>query len=680
MATDRIAYQLFKGRIKEAAEDDSFKTHPAALYREIAPLIRRPSDVGDEELARFVDVERHAARFNEDDRSRIDELRTVLAATDSYAGIGMKLFSEIPTDVRVIYFEGPDTASHLFMPFMPPRAEGVAAERVEWFGRVVEEFYAYQDQLLGKFLDAFANEETTIIVCSDHGFKVGEERPGGDSRIGHGEAAAWHARDGMVLFAGKDIRKGGRILGATVLDLVPTLLALYGMPVGEDMDGKILTAALAEEFLAGHPMTAIATYDTPAPSARPRVAGITEEDQELLARLESLGYVQQDKPTAHINQGTIHMQTGEPGKAIESFLTALKSLDKEPIRLNLARAYRSDGQPEKALEQLELLMKRGWRPEEVLAEMSALARERGEWKEAERYLKEALDENPGNARAHLQLARLYEDQGRQPEALLSYRRAAELDPGLAEAHNQLGVALQKAGRTGEAVEALRRAVEADPDLPGPYNNLGLLYRHQGKSEEARRILETGISMAPRSAILHNSLGSLHHDAGRVDEAIEAFERALEMDPDYVESLSNLAVAYQEKRDAGKTAEYLGRLLELEPDNHEARLSRALALLTQKRFQEATETLEALLGRDPQNVGGLIMLGEIHLRREEHRQAAEFLERASRLDGEIPRLWNDLARCYLALGRGEEARRALQRSLGLDPNQPAIARRLAEIGG
>ncbi len=680
MATDRIAYQLFAGRIKDEASDDPLKTHPGDLYARVAPLIVRPNAIADREVERFIDLPRHASRFTKDDESRVNEFRTVLASARTYTDIGMALFAEHPTDLRVIYFEGPDTASHLFMPFVEPAIPSVPAEKAAWFGGVVPEFYVYQDELIGRFLDAYADEETTIIVSSDHGFRTGADRPDEDSRISGGKAALWHEKDGMVLFAGKDINPGARILGATVLDLLPTLLALYEMPVAQDMDGKVLTAALRPEFLAAHPPQTIATYETAPRRTEPRLVGATEDAQELLAKLESLGYVQQDKPTAHVNQGTIHLQAGAYEVAVASFRAALSQTDRDPIRLSLVRALRLAGRLDEADEQLALLRSRSFSPSSVQLETALVARDRGDLDAAEKLLRQAADADPNSAEAMKNLGLIHERRKQWSEAVAAYREAIARQPGEAEGYNKLGVALRQAGRADEAIEALRRAIAVDPDLTGPYNNLGLIYRERGEAAQARQVLETGLTMAPRSAVLLNSLGSLMVDAGNVDGGIAAFEKALSHNPKYAEALSNLAVIHSQRREAGKTIAYLARLIEVEPANADARLSLAMALLSEGRAGEAVGALRTLLEREPDNLKAIIMLGEIQLRDGKPREAVALLEKAAKLDAGIARVWNRLAQCYVALDRPQDARRALERSLGLDPDQPEVAKRHAARSG
>ena len=54
--------------------------------------------------------------------------------------------------------------------------------------------------------------------------------------------------------AGPDIRPTGRMDGLHVTDVTPTVLALLGLAVPADLDGRVLTDALTEDFLARHPI------------------------------------------------------------------------------------------------------------------------------------------------------------------------------------------------------------------------------------------------------------------------------------------------------------------------------------------------------------------------------------------------------------------------------------------
>ena len=97
-----------------------------------------------------------------------------------------------------------------------------------------------------------------------------------------------HKEKGIMIFAGPHIKKGTRVKPASVLDITPTLLAIAGKPVGEDMDGQVISSIFEDNFLKSQPITSIPSHDTDKWSDQE--AG--EIDIEKMKdRLESLGYM-----------------------------------------------------------------------------------------------------------------------------------------------------------------------------------------------------------------------------------------------------------------------------------------------------------------------------------------------------------------------------------------------------
>ncbi len=484
----------------------------------------------------------------------------------------------------------------------------------------------------------------------------------------------------MIVLAGRDIKKGTRILNANVLDIVPTLLYLYGMPVAEDMDGKPLTMALTEDFLAAHEPSQVATYETGEAEPAPELDYASEEGKEAIEKLRSLGYIEQDQPSAHLNQGAVYMQTGEYDKAIEGFRTALQKMDDPDVRLALARAYRLSHKPEQAAEQLDILMKRGWKEARVYNEMSLLRRDLRDYKGAEALLKRALSSDPKYDEAQLNIGRLYAEESRWDDALAAFQRALELDPSSGETYNQIGVVLKKLGRTDEAIASLEKAIKVAPDITGPYNNLGIIYRETGRMDKALEVLELGTTMAPKNAMLRNSLASLYYAQGDVDKAVAQLEAAVQGEPDHIGSLSNLVSINMARHNPADAEKYLRRLLELQPGNDQLQLSLALVLSDQKKFDESRRMLNVLLAKNARDPAALMILGEVELASGNPAEGAKRFEQSSAIDTKNPRVWNGLAKCYLALGRKDDARQAMRRSLQADPKQPEVGRKLAELGG
>jgi predicted AlkP superfamily phosphohydrolase/phosphomutase len=101
-----------------------------------------------------------------------------------------------------------------------------------------------------------------------------------------------HRMDGIFVAAGPAFRKGARPDGATLLDIAPTVLHLLGVPVPEDMDGRVITEVLNPEVVPtpaddrAAPTSAMPTDGEPVP-----VAYTEAEDAAIQQRLADLGYI-----------------------------------------------------------------------------------------------------------------------------------------------------------------------------------------------------------------------------------------------------------------------------------------------------------------------------------------------------------------------------------------------------
>jgi predicted AlkP superfamily phosphohydrolase/phosphomutase len=96
---------------------------------------------------------------------------------------------------------------------------------------LIPNYYVFTDRLIGNLLKE-ADPSTNVLVTSDHGF------------MGGGKGVMAHKLDGILFLQGPGVKPGVTISGATVLDITPTILALYGLPTAADMDGRPIEDAL----------------------------------------------------------------------------------------------------------------------------------------------------------------------------------------------------------------------------------------------------------------------------------------------------------------------------------------------------------------------------------------------------------------------------------------------------
>lgn len=94
------------------------------------------------------------------------------------------------------------------------------------------------------------------------------------------------APDGILLMSGGPVRRGVRLPALSVVDVAPTILHLLGLPLAEDMPGRV-----PDVFVEPSSDARVATYDDIPRVAAPSVAASAEEDERLREELRTLGYL-----------------------------------------------------------------------------------------------------------------------------------------------------------------------------------------------------------------------------------------------------------------------------------------------------------------------------------------------------------------------------------------------------
>lgn len=97
-----------------------------------------------------------------------------------------------------------------------------------------------------------------------------------------------HRLDGACILWGEHITPEGRLENAGLVDLAPTMLYLMGLPIPEDMDGRVLMEAIDASFAADHPLQKVRSDDRLLEA----VEGYAEdEEKDVMDRLSDLGYI-----------------------------------------------------------------------------------------------------------------------------------------------------------------------------------------------------------------------------------------------------------------------------------------------------------------------------------------------------------------------------------------------------
>jgi predicted AlkP superfamily phosphohydrolase/phosphomutase len=276
LVSDYVQYDLdaWEGR-------STRRTYPESLDSLVAKLRVKPENVSWAELFQFV-APVDTTKITERQVRLLRDLRWIYAADLTFYRIGLYLYRTQKPDFMTVYFRGVDEMSHIYWDIdLPGKFQpNLTDAEYQWLKTLIPNYYVFTDRMIGDFLKE-AGPKTDVLLTSDHGF------------VGGGPGVMAHKADGILFAMGPNVKKGGNVSGATVLDITPTVLAFFGLPTAQDMDGRpiedVLTTPVMKRVAKE---TRLSTYETA------HAKGGTEEplrspvDDELRERLRSLGYIQ----------------------------------------------------------------------------------------------------------------------------------------------------------------------------------------------------------------------------------------------------------------------------------------------------------------------------------------------------------------------------------------------------
>jgi tetratricopeptide (TPR) repeat protein len=398
----------------------------------------------------------------------------------------------------MVYIEGVDSTSHLFGHlFRATGLSGELAEQQRRYGNAVEEMYRYADRLVGEFIEAL-DEDTTLIVLSDHGFTLGVPQDDPSKTRDMRRVSERHHRiEGILYLYGNRVRSYRRIDQPRLLDVAPTILALAGLSPARDMPGRVLAEAL--DLPGTHDRGSVASYETGAAVAAGNgAASPSPVDPKILEHLRALGYLDAQSPQGDRNLAALHFEAGRYAEAVEAYeeLVAQSPADAN-LRASLAGALGALGRLDESLAQLDT----------------------------------ALDIDPINAEAYHNRGVLHEKRGDRDAAVREYAAALRYNPQYEPARQALGRlrGASPSSETGTAAE----------QLAGAMAERGREAALRGDYEAAMKELDQATRIAPRFARVYQYRSNVAFLMGDYEGAAAALRRALEIEPDNALFRTNL---------------------------------------------------------------------------------------------------------------------------------------------
>ncbi|HTR25968.1 MAG TPA: alkaline phosphatase family protein [Terriglobales bacterium] len=573
--------------------------HPESMRETFAALRMHPAEVTEAAILPWIP---RAAEIDQEKDKRLESFAKILSENCTIHNAATWILEREPWDFMAVYYNGIDHFCHGFMHFHPPRMPGIPEDLYEIYKDVVNGAYRFHDMMLQTLLE-LAGPEATVILVSDHGFHSDHLRPRGipDEPAG---PAVQHREFGIVCMKGGEgtsIKKDERIYGATLLDITPTILTLFGLPVGADMDGRVLVQAFEEPPKVER---------IPSWEQEPGECGMHPTDlrmdpvaaQAMMQRFVALGYIE---PPSEDQNKAVEMAVREQSYNLaRTHLDARRYQDALPIFTELASKWPDEARFAQHLAQCYLALRRRPEAKAILEKListppkprkrekderegeaaepeenaaaspaSELATEtsgseektpKKEAPEAEASGAETSAEGPKTRPwADLLMGVIHFEEGNLDEALACLLRAEQSNPHLPDLHLRIGHVYLRQRRTDDAERAFERALEIDGDSPAAHLGLAMAYLRKRRNEQAAEQALLAVGLQHFLPLGHFYLGVALARLGHRERAALAFETSLTMLPGLIAAHRWLAALYQQPGgDPEKAARHRGIYLQV----------------------------------------------------------------------------------------------------------------------
>ncbi len=441
-------------------------------------------------------------------------------------------------------------------PYRPPAPYSELYKTQPYDGEI-----AFADTQVGRVL-AFLKQKnlydnTFIIVAGDHGEGLGE----------HGEKThgffiynpTLHVPLILKLPAGEAVRN--KVVSHTVslIDLLPTVLQVVGLPVPGAVQGKSLLPLVLGQRSASSEGLYAETYlprihfnwselrsvlvgsyhfiDAPKPelydlSKDPReLRNLFSRQSDVANRLRNQLVQLVKKYSPASGRGETESASLDP-----ILMERLKSLGYAAVSGGSSSTIsnRNLPDPKDRIQTYELVS-------EAISDS-----QHGRYVASIAKLQTTFQIEKDSLPVYYLLALNYYRQGDFSRAIQGFQRVLSLRPDYALAAYYLGLAYGKAGDSEQSVAWLKRALELDSTNFSAAFNLGAAYLQKGKIQESLAAFQQSVAIDPNYAPGYAALGELFLYRGEVDQALAALRKAVSLAPDNSKARLSLVRALEAK--------------------------------------------------------------------------------------------------------------------------------------
>ncbi|GEQ86943.1 hypothetical protein ULMS_24510 [Patiriisocius marinistellae] len=484
--------------------------HPQSLASDLKKLRMHPSEITKEHILPFIPKAAKVDQTNPEKAKKngLIPFAQVMAENVSIHNAATYLLDNTEWDFMGIYYDYIDHMCHGFMKFHPPKLARIEPEDFEIYNDVVNSAYRFQDMMLGRTLD-MVDSNTTVIVMSDHGFESGDKRILEMPKV-NAAPALDHRQFGMFVAMGPNIKKNEKIFGISLIDIAPTILNHFNLPVGKDMDGKVILD-MYEKPKAPKYINSWEDIEGDFGELKKEDESVFS-DEETMQQLIELGYI--DKPDDKIEVAVHNTKCDLKHNLARVYSGKRDFISSKELLLELVQEKSSKHLAHYYIDLINvcLRLKEFNDAEKFINEFKEIDTDvkfnihyleadmfigKGNLRGAEKVLKEKF-KNGGNSETLYRLGEVFKAQSKFDLAKECFEKAIDNEPDKAKFNKALAEVLIELGEYEEAAEYAFTSIELVKFYPEAHYVLGRALEKLGDVENAKLAFETAAKLRPQT--------------------------------------------------------------------------------------------------------------------------------------------------------------------------------------
>lgn len=291
--------------------------------------------------------------------------------------------------------------------------------------------------------------------------------------------------------------------------------------------------------------------------------------------------------------------------------------------------------------------------------------QQGDYKEAVKYLTQAIENNPQNAIAYNTRSDAFYRLGDYQKAQADSSKAIKINPQDANAYYDRGFSFYQLGKYLQAIADYNQAIKLDSPNPYPYYGRGLARAKIQDRKGAIQDFNQAIALNPDYTDAYLQRGILHRRLQLQSLAINDFNTVIQMHPDSAEAYYQRGLTHDSQQEYAQAIADYNQSIKLNSQYLEAYLNRGDAYSELGEKQKAIADYNKILKMNPQFAKAYIHRGFHRFGLRDYQEAIADYTKAIQLDTNNAVAYNNRGNAYLQAGNQTAATKDYSQAIAIN---------------